>query len=71
MVVLKILFISALFIISTNNLHLTQESDRAVFFDAYTDWFDDFFDNLKFLTAYVIRAHWLPVDQNISHNSTR
>jgi hypothetical protein len=60
LILIKILFISALFIISTNNLYITHEADRGKFFDAYFMWLGDFFDNIKGLTLYVIKSHWLP-----------
>jgi len=64
-IVLKLLFLGALFIISNHNLHLTQADEREVFFDYYSNWIENLFGQGTEITGYVVKFKWLPTEQNI------
>ena len=55
-----LLALGALFIISTNNLHLNTTSDLKTFSDVYANWLDEVFDNIKNTTGYAINLKWGP-----------
>ena len=59
-IVLKVLFLGALFIVSNHNLYLNDGSDREVFYDMYTSWLSDLFSQGAELTGYLIKSEWLP-----------
>ena len=59
-IVVKLLFMGALFIISNQNLHLAIVSERDIFFNAYGSWITGVFQQIVQLTGYVIRFDWLP-----------
>ena len=46
-VVLKLLFLGALFIVSNQNLHLADSTERGVFFEDYSFWVDNLFGHGK------------------------
>jgi hypothetical protein len=46
--------------LNTGAMYAYDGADRGKFFDAYFMWLGDFFDNIKGLTLYVIKSHWLP-----------
>ena len=54
------LLIGAFFIISNNNLHLGDSSQRAKFISEYFSWFDKLFGNTRTVTGYVVNLDWLP-----------
>ncbi len=64
-VILKLLFLGALFIISNHNLHLGVDVEREVFFDYYYTWVGNLFDQGIDVTSYVVRFEWLPNEENI------
>lgn len=57
---LKLLFVSALLIISNNNLAIADPASRAVFWDQYHAWLSRTFDQGVEITGYVVRSDWLP-----------
>jgi len=59
-VIVKLLFLGALFIISNQNLHLLDSEQRAVFFDSYSVWLDNMFEHGREITGYVVKFEWLP-----------
>ena len=59
-ILIKFFFISALFIVSNNNLHLAVDSERQTFFDISVSWLHELFDNTKALAGYVVKSEWLP-----------
>lgn len=65
-VILKLLFLGALFIISNHELHLNDNNERAVFIDLYSDWLDNLFRQGFQVTSYVVKFEWLP-DLNQSY----
>jgi len=69
-IVLKFLFIGALFILSNHNLHLQNASDFSTFGDLYYSWLSSLFEHTKNLTGYVASADWLPGINGSIVNST-
>lgn len=67
LVFVKLFVISALLIVSNNNLALADSHNRELFWDQYHNWLSVTFDHGLELTGYVVRSDWLPV----THNSTR
>ena len=60
LVVIKLLFVGALFIISNYNLHLSVDDERAEFFSLYSIWIDNMVTQGIDVTAYVVKFEWLP-----------
>jgi len=60
MIVLKILFVGALLIVSNQNLHLADETEREVFFETYFAWIGSLADQGVKVTSYVVKFEWLP-----------
>ncbi len=60
MVVLKLLFLGALFIASNHNLHLNDNTEREIFFNYYVSWISNLFHQGVDVTGYVIKFEWLP-----------
>ena len=61
-VIVKLIVLGALFIISEQNLYLTVASDRAIFFNVYSSWVREIFNQAAQVTGYVVRLDWLPRD---------
>jgi hypothetical protein len=59
-ILIKFLFIGALFIVSNNNLYLSNSQDMSTFTELYYNWVDGLFDNTKQLAGYVVKSEWLP-----------
>jgi hypothetical protein len=70
MLIISFIMISALFIISNDNLHMQNASDRAIFGNSYYLWLGSLFDNMKAVTGYVVHANWLPVTNKTILNKT-
>ncbi|OIO81062.1 hypothetical protein AUJ84_01835 [Candidatus Pacearchaeota archaeon CG1_02_32_132] len=68
-VVVKLLFLGALFIISNNNIHLTDSGERDIFFNYYSGWINTMFNQGVELTGYLVKFEWLPTDYDIDLNS--
>lgn len=70
-IIVKLLFLGALFIISNQNLHLGVSSERQVFFHDYSAWIGNIFNKAVDVTGYIIKVDWLP-DKNtgIFNNSS-
>ncbi len=60
LILIKFFLISALFIISNENLHLGDPIERETFFDTYYTWLSNIFDQTKELVDSVIDLKWLP-----------
>ena len=54
------LLIGALFIISNENLRLNKTDDLKKFTGLYYNWLGSLFENVKGISAYVIKSQWLP-----------
>jgi len=57
---IKFLFIGALFIVSTQNLHLSDKAELDTFIGLYNGWLSGIFDNFKYISSYVVKSEWLP-----------
>ena len=69
-IVLKFLFIGALFILSNHDLRLQDASDLSVFGNLYYDWLSSLFEHAKNITGYVSGADWLPeINQSLLNSS--
>lgn len=60
MILVKLLFLGALFIISNNNLHLVDNGERETFFNYYSSWIGNIFNQGVQVTGYVVKFEWLP-----------
>jgi hypothetical protein len=67
-IVLIIIFllIGAFFIVSNNNLHLNASKDMQKFVGLYYSWLSGLFDNVKGISAYVIKADWIPETEPVN-----
>lgn len=63
MIILMFLIIGALFVISNENLHLNDKKELERFYDSYYLWVGNVFNNLKSVTADVIKVDWLPKEK--------
>ena len=60
LILIKFFFISALFIISNEDLHLRDPIDRETFFNTYHTWLGNIFSQTIELASSVINLKWLP-----------
>jgi hypothetical protein len=58
--IVAFLLIGAFFIISNNNLHLSNGAEFHQFMSQYYGWFGKIFSNAAHATAYVVKLDWLP-----------
>ena len=58
--IIKLLFIGALFIVSNHNLHLADSHERDVFMNFYSSWLDNLFSQGLDVTGYIVKFEWLP-----------
>jgi len=54
------LMLSALLIISNNNLALYKEENRESFFGLYFSWLDQVYTNVYTITGKIIEMKWIP-----------
>ena len=59
-ILIKFLFIGALFIISNQNLYLSDAQDFSTFVDLYYAWLDELSVHALKITGYVMNSEWLP-----------
>jgi hypothetical protein len=57
---IKFLFVGALFILSNHNLHIGTHDELVLFGKMYYTWLGDVFDNGKAIAGYVVKSDWLP-----------
>ncbi len=70
LVILKLLFLGALFIISNHELSLSEPIERGNFISLYQDWLKNLFEQGFQVTSYVVKFEWLPdLNQSYSKNS--
>ncbi|MEK6895825.1 MAG: hypothetical protein AABX48_04875 [Nanoarchaeota archaeon] len=60
LVIVKFLFVGALFIVSNNHLYLSNPHDFEIFKQYYYVWLGNVFDYGKGITSYVVQSQWLP-----------
>lgn len=58
------LFVGLFFIISENNLKLSEAGNFSKAVGLYSAWFSQIFDNSRVLTGYLVRMDWLPKNQS-------
>lgn len=63
--ILKFLLLGALFLVSNNQLHLSDAQDRGVFYDLYVEWITRLISQGVDLTGYVVGSDWLPQSAQI------
>ena len=59
-VIVKLFFLAALFLVSNHNLHLTVQSERQEFFGYYYTWLSDLYSQMVQISGFVVKAEWLP-----------
>jgi hypothetical protein len=59
-ILVKFLFLGALFIVSNHNLYLNDVSDRGAFYDLFYNWLSTLFNHSQQIVGYVIDSEWLP-----------
>ncbi len=67
LILIKFFFISALFIITNEDLYLRDPVDRELFFNTYSTWLKGLFDQSTDVVGSVINLKWLPED-NLSQS---
>jgi len=60
LVIMIFFVISALFIISNNNLAMYKQENIVSFVDMYTKWINNIFSNTGELTGQATKMDWLP-----------
>jgi hypothetical protein len=68
MILLMFLFFGAFFIISNQNLHLSDKQDSLEFGQEYYNWASKLFDNGKSIIGHAINSDWIPEDNLIDKN---
>ena len=67
LVIFKLVFLGALFIISNHELHLNDTQQRTIFLEDYYSWLRTLYDQGVDVVGYVVRSEWLPVDNPVSN----
>ncbi len=63
LIILKLLFLGALFIVSNHELYLKEAGDRNTFINMYSSWLDTLFTQGLEVTTYVVKFEWLPINE--------
>jgi len=58
--VLIFFIISALLIISNNNLSLIKDQNIKTFSQLYLNWIDKIYSNTQKITGNIIKLNWIP-----------
>ena len=66
LILIKFLFLGALFIVSNNHLYLSHQEDFTTFGNMYYSWMSTLFDHAKQITFFVVKSEWLPNENNES-----
>lgn len=69
LLVIELVLISALFIVSNQDLRLQNAADRAVFGNLYYNWMGLMFNNGKTIVGNVVNLQWLPPTNQSIQNS--
>ena len=59
-VVMKFLFIGALYIISNQNIHILDPGQLSYFFASYSVWLVSLFTSAQGMTGYLSKVEWFP-----------
>ena len=70
-IIIKLLFLGALFIVSNQNLHLIDTDERAIFTDMYSKWISSLVVQGGEVTGYIVKFKWLPTKENDFYNSQK
>jgi hypothetical protein len=62
MFVLMFFVVSALLIISNNNLEMYKSENISKFNNLYFKWVDEIYSNIQSITGNVVKLDWLPQD---------
>lgn len=62
MIIVMFLLIGAFYIISEKNLALRNSDSLEKFGVYYTSWLGSIIENLGYLTGYVVKLDWLPMN---------
>ena len=54
------LVVCSLVIINNHDLKLSNKEDVQKFSELYSEWFDNFYLNLRNVTGYVVDMSWVP-----------
>lgn len=65
LIIIKFLFIGALFIIASQHLYLSVADDRTTFLNSFYDWLSNLFDNSWQIVGYVAKSEWLPQNSTV------
>jgi ABC-type antimicrobial peptide transport system permease subunit len=60
MLVLAFLFLGAFFIISNNDLRLSDSVQAKTFYEMYSSWFNGLVSNTVAITGNAVKMNWLP-----------
>jgi len=60
LIVIMFFVISALFIISNNELAMYKQKNIVNFVDMYTKWINHIFSNTEKITGQAVKMDWLP-----------
>ncbi len=67
---IKFIFMGMLFIVSTQNLYITESDDRIIFYTHFYTWVRELFSHIGEITGFVVDSEWLPNQQTNNTNST-
>ena len=67
LIIIKLIFLGALFIISNHELHLSQSHEREIFFESYQTWLRTLYNQGLEVVGYVVRSEWLPINSPVSN----
>ena len=70
LLLIKFLFVGALFILSNHNLHIGTPDELEVFGKMYFVWLGEVFDNGKSIAGYVVKSDWLPEVVELNDSSS-
>jgi len=59
---LKFFLLGAFFIVSNENLYLTNPTDLDIFTSQFSSWLANLIDHGMEITGYVVNSEWLPGD---------
>jgi hypothetical protein len=68
-IVVKFLLLGALFIISNQELYLTNPQDLETFYDLFGSWIFNLANHFFQISGYVINSEWLPPLNNETTSS--
>lgn len=60
MLIIIFFLIGVFFILSENNLHISNKTELKQFNEKYKSWLSDLGGNLKQASGFVIRLDWMP-----------